>query len=74
MKPSREHMLKKPADELHDRQRHRPHPVALQLLIPEAHVVLIDAHDAALRDRHLEHVGGEELLWRKMNSAAKRLT
>ena len=59
--PAREHMLKKPAHELHDRQGHGAYPMAVRLLIPESHVVVIDAQDAALRDRHLEHVGGEVL-------------
>jgi hypothetical protein len=33
----------------------------MRLLIPEPHVVVIDAQDAVLRDRHLEHVGGQVL-------------
>ena len=54
-------MLEEAAHELHDRQGHGAHAVAVRLPIPEAHVVRIDGQDAVRGDRHLEHVGREVL-------------
>jgi hypothetical protein len=56
-----QHVLEEAAHELHNRQGHGAHSVAVRLLIPEADIVRIDGLDAVLPDRHLEHVRGEVL-------------